>query len=168
MFFIHNLYSVFFYLWSIFPQLILTTIGFLDLYLLAPHWGSVSTSSYHYNNKMESRFLRICIIWSTNNSWFTILPMISCTISIVGMYCHANELSTKRFVFEMVMHIEFMESTINYRYKQFKVNKFKLHCNKWLWKKYFEIDWLQNVDTIQLNELFPYISNNNDVSNNCD
>ena len=26
-------------------------------------------------------------------------------------------------------------------------------------KKYIEIDWLQNVNTIQRNELFPYISN---------
>ena len=36
------------------------------------------------------------------------------------------------------------------------------------YKKYIEIDWLQNVDTIQWNELFSYISNSNDVSNNCD
>ena len=35
-------------------------------------------------------------------------------------------------------------------------------------EKYIEIDWLQNVDTIQWNELFSYISNSNDVSNNCD
>ena len=35
-------------------------------------------------------------------------------------------------------------------------------------KKCIEIDWLQNVDTIQRNELFPYISNSKDVSNNCD
>ena len=35
-------------------------------------------------------------------------------------------------------------------------------------KKYIEIDWLQNVDKIQRNELSPYVSNSNDVSNNCD
>ena len=35
-------------------------------------------------------------------------------------------------------------------------------------EKYIDIDWLQDVDTIQRNELTPYISNTNDVSNNCD
>ena len=33
-------------------------------------------------------------------------------------------------------------------------------------QKYNEIDWLQDVDTIQHNELSPYIFNINDVSNN--
>ena len=31
-------------------------------------------------------------------------------------------------------------------------------------QKYIEIDWLQDVDTIQKNALFPYISNTNNVS----
>ena len=35
-------------------------------------------------------------------------------------------------------------------------------------QKYIKIDWLQNVDTIQRYALSPYISNTNDVSNNCD
>ena len=35
-------------------------------------------------------------------------------------------------------------------------------------EKYIEIDWLQDVDAIQRNDLSPYISNTNDVENNCD